>query len=313
MLARQGPQVVADDFIEQLAARGGRLIRLRAGGQPLARHVGKTLAIDFHGRIHGDHIALADASLEPLQRQPGGGETLRHVEPVQQHGVIAGKVLLRVGQHTQAVLAYLRIRRIDVDYIDLALRQRFIGDAVIEAARALRQAITRGQAWPAVDPADEFMRQAEFQGRVLGQLRQAGDGFFIVAHCQRIRIVKAQRHGHAQSQRRQLAPHLRQVDGFVVLEDFAADGAHVFGIHVDAARLQRGQHDGRVAQALAVLRLDVRRGALLEDFAEDVRFREALRAHLQGATILGKGGHGCGGKNKQQQQVNNTHAALQDG
>ncbi len=109
MLVRQGPQIVADEFIQQLAARGGSRC-LRARRQPLPRHAGKALAVDFHGRIHGDHVALADAPLQALYRLPGGGKALRHIEPVQQHGVVAGKILLRVGQHAQAVLADLRIR-----------------------------------------------------------------------------------------------------------------------------------------------------------------------------------------------------------
>ncbi len=182
---------------------------------------------------------------------------------------------------------------------------------MIEPARALRQAIARGQARPAIDPPDEFMRQAEFQGRLLRQLAQLLDRSFIAAHGQRIRIVKAQRHGHAQTQRGEFAAHLFQFNGFVVLEDFAGDGAHVFGIHVNAARLQRGEHDGRVAQALAVFRLDVRRGALLEDIAENIRFRKTLRAHFQD-TRVGRVRERCGAKNEKGEQIDNTHAALQD-
>ena len=59
------------------------------------------------------------------------------------------------------------------------------------------------------------------------------------------------------------------------------------GIDVDAAGLQRGQHDGGVAQALAVFGLAVRGGGLGQHLAEDVRLGEALRADPQHVVVGG--------------------------
>jgi hypothetical protein len=66
-----------------------------------------------------------------------------------------------------------------------------------------------------------------------------------------------------------------------VLQDFEVDGAEVFGIDIDCARTQRGQHDRGVAQPLAMFGRGERRGGPGDDLAEDERLGEALGADTQ--------------------------------
>src|SRR5205085_2038559 len=70
----------------------------------------------------------------------------------------------------------------------------------------------------------------------------------------------------------------------VELQDLLGDGARIFGVHVDAAGRQRVEHDGGVAEALAVRRAGLagRDCRLANDLAEDVRLGEALGADGQG-------------------------------
>jgi hypothetical protein len=133
------------------------------------------------------------------------------------------------------------------------------------------------------------------------QTGQAGHVLGVAAHGQRVRVVEAERNADAQADLRERGAHLGQRRRLVVLEDLEVDGAQVFGVDVDAAALQRGEHDGGIAQALAVLGLAVRRGGLRQHFAEDVRLGEALRADPQHA-VVGGGASARAGRDHENRQ-----------
>ena len=118
----------------------------------------------------------------------------------------------------------------------------------------------------------------------IGQPRDVPSSRVVGAHRQRVGIVEAQRHRDGEPHRRELGVELGQRRHAVELQDFLGDRAGVFGIDVDAAGRERVQHDGRVAQALAVRRARLAGGlrGLLEDLAEDVRLGEALGADIEG-------------------------------
>ena len=101
------------------------------------------------------------------------------------------------------------------------------------------------------------------------------------AHRQRVGVVEAELHRSAESHPGQFAVDLLQRCRVLVLEDFSFDSAEVFGIDVDAAGLQRFEHDGGVAQPLPMLDLRMRCGGLANDFPEDVGLGEALRSDVQ--------------------------------
>src|SRR5690349_2970738 len=67
------------------------------------RGLGEALAFQLGRGVHADHQPRVDASLELPERLPGLRKALRHVGPVEQHGVIAGKELPVVLEQAQAI------------------------------------------------------------------------------------------------------------------------------------------------------------------------------------------------------------------
>ncbi len=94
-----------------------------------------------------------------------------------------------------------------------------------------------------------------------------------------------------QAHRRQRRVDLGQRGARRQLQDLAGQRAGVVGIQVDAARLERLEDDGGVAQAGQMARLAVRGGGgggLGQDFTEDVRLGEALEPTRSGSAWAGR-------------------------
>ena len=220
VLERQAAEIGAEELAPEVV-RAARALRARrcaraaswrprphvAPGSP-PRRVAKSLlsssAAAFMRRI-------AASSMLPsrcLQRVPGLRQALRQIRAVEQHRVVARKILPIVGEHGQAVLVDLGVGRVDVDRIDLALGDGFVGEAVIEAARRRERQLVRAlQSGPAVGAADELLRQPEPQLRMRLQIGQAGDAFgarVVAAHRQRVGVVEAERHRDREPHRREL-------------------------------------------------------------------------------------------------------------
>lgn len=291
VLAGQAPEIA----VEQPAVQAdggfgfypGRHRRIRAcirrclsAGEKVARNGCEALALEFRGRVHPYHVLGPDAVLQRLNRPPRFGKAPLDVEPVEEHRIVAGKIVEVVVQHPQAKLFDLCIRRIDVDHIHVALRQGIVGDSVIHAARGMAERVAPRQARPAIGAAKEFMRQAQPQLRMLSQIAQGADAQplrIVGAHGERIAVVEAERHADADAEFGQPPAGFLGGHGCILLQDFALDGACVFGIDIDAPCTQCLEHDGRVAQALPVL--DGRMGCSgpRHDFTKDVGFGKALR------------------------------------
>jgi hypothetical protein len=159
-------------------------------------------------------VASSMRSGQRLQRAPGRRKALRQVQPVQQHRVVARKVRTASSTSTRRpAVADLRVGGVDVDHVDLAAGHRVVGQAMVQPLRALRQRIAPRQPGPAVGAADEFVAQAQAQrpggapGPTAADAQLRGH---VGAHRQRITVVEAQRHVHAQAQRRQPLAHRGQ-------------------------------------------------------------------------------------------------------
>ena len=116
--------------------------------------------------------------------------------------------MLVVLQHAQLVLVDLGVGRIDVDHVDLSAGHRFIGEPVVEAARRLRQPVGPLQTGPAVAAAEELVRQPEAQLRMLreiAEVRRLSCCALLARIGERVGIVETQRHGDAETKRRQPA------------------------------------------------------------------------------------------------------------
>jgi hypothetical protein len=279
-------------------------------GDEVARDVGERPPLQFRLRIHRHHARRVDAAFQRRDGAPGHGCSLLEVEPVQQHCVVAREVVRVVLQDAQVQRLDLRVGRIDVHHLDATGGQRLVGDAVVDAHRALRQPVVAREPRPAVGAADELVRQAQHQVRVRRQVADARDGLAargFIAHRQRIAVLEAQRHRHAQPQRAELAAHRGEVGGLCVAQDLGVDRAQVLGIQVDGAGFERLVDDRGVAQARPVLGLrTARAGRLRHDLAQDVGLGEALGAHHESLAAQG----GAAGSRRQREpegQQDQTH------
>jgi hypothetical protein len=270
-------------------------------GQKCGRDGLEGLAVQLRGGVHGDHAPRVDGAREPLERGPGPGESARQVQAVDEHRCILGKVAPVVGQHPQAVAGDLGVGGVDVHDVDLVGGQGLVGDAVIQAPWLLGQAVGSLEARPAVAALEELMGQPNAQAGVGGQVADPGEtegARPVLAHCQGIGVVEAQRHRYPEPQGGQAPIEGREVGG-LCLEELAAHGARVVRIEIDAAGPDGRKEDGGVAQAPGVghLRLARRAGGLGEDLAQDVRLGEAF-----GADDESLGRHDGGGEDREQEQ-----------
>jgi hypothetical protein len=206
---------------------------------------------------------------------------------MQQHGVVAREEPDVVGEHGQLVLVQFGVGRIDVDHVDLAAGDCFIGETVVEASGWREtQSVGACEIWPTIGAAEELLRQPKTQLGVLLEVRNAFEALGLCiagAHGERVAIVEAQRNGDGQSTRREARVQFRQRRHVRQLEDLAGDRAGVFGIHIDAAAFQRIEQDRCVAESALVpgRRRPWALRRLRDDFAQDVGLSEALRTDLQ--------------------------------
>ncbi len=245
-------------------------------------------AVELDLRVERDHRRRVDA---PLQRR--GQRPLVERRAHQQHRVVAREEAEVVAQHAQAAACDPRVGRVHVDHVDLAARQRLVGQAVVESAPRVEGEPVRGlQRRPAVGAHQELVRQPEAQpGRLRPlQPRQRRDRVDAeprrvgLAHRQRVGVVEAQRHRGLQPARRQQAVQLvdrgRARPGRLrQAQQLARDRAGVLGVDVDRAAGERPFEDAGVAQPRAVLGRDAGvQQRLPHQLAEHVALGEALRA-----------------------------------
>ena len=129
------------------------------------------------------------------ERRPGFGQSLREVRAEEQHGIVGREIMAIVVEHRQAVLVDLGVGRVDVDRIDLLLRDRLVGEAMIETARRGEGQVVRAlQSGPSVGTSDELLRKAKPELRMCLEIGQSRDAFgarVIGAQRQRISVVEA--------------------------------------------------------------------------------------------------------------------------
>ena len=87
--------------------------------------------------------------------------------------VIMTKTFSRKPEEARADIERFR-KEIGVEYIDLVLRDRFVGETMIESAwRVIWQVVGALEAGPAICAADEFLGEAESKLRMRLEYRQA--------------------------------------------------------------------------------------------------------------------------------------------
>ena len=263
--------------------------------------------------VHGDHARGVDAALQPGDALPRQRRALRQIGAVQQHGVVARKVVRVVLQRVQLQLGNARVGGVDVGDVDARGGQRGVRQAVVDGARALRQAVARGQPGPAVGAAQKFLRQRDPQIGLRAQVGDAAQPALArqrLGGGQRVAVGKTQRHTVRQPQARQFARDGLGRAAGGQLEDFLLDGAQVFGIDVDRAGLERLQHHRRVAQARPVFGAHAgcaRR--LRDDLAQDIAFGKALGADHHALVGL-RNHHAAGQEHQKQERLAHARQAL---
>ena len=199
MVARQAPEIRAEQGGEERAALFGGWA---GGAGEEGRGLREAFAFELGRRVHADHEALVDPSLQCLQRAPFARKSLRYIAPVEEHRVIAREEMPVVLEHAQPIALDLCVGRVHIHHIDAAGGNRLVGQAVIETAGRLPQAVATLQACPAVGAAQKLLRQAEFQLRMLGEIAQPADAKLLgalLAHGEPVGIVEAERHAGRQA------------------------------------------------------------------------------------------------------------------
>ncbi len=107
------------------------------------RDLGEAAAVEFDLRVERDHRRRIDAAFEAAQR--------RRVErgAHQQHRFVAREERAVVLEHPQAKAPDLGVGRVDVDHVDLAGRDRVVGEAVVEPGAGLDRQTRRRPSAPA--------------------------------------------------------------------------------------------------------------------------------------------------------------------
>ncbi len=211
--------------------------------------------------------------------------------------------MLVVLQHRERVLLQHRIGGIDIDEIDLFLRDGLVGETVIEPTRRRKvQRVMLLQTRPAICAANEFLRQTETQSLCRRDLRQIGNACNLArigvgrSHRQRVSVIEAQRKGDSQRHGRELPIQFIERRHRVEPQDLLGDGAGVFGIYASISPSLEGvQHDAGITQATLMhsLGLTGRARLLCNELTEDVGLSEALGADLENR-VRGHGRHSEG-------------------
>src|SRR5579859_2087003 len=283
VLARQAPEVGTEQRADEIALRAARLTE----EEPC--RLGEGLTLELRRRIHADHQARIDAPFEPRELGELARQASRQVGAVEKHGVVAREELPVILEQTQLEALDLGVGRVDVHDVDAAGGDRLVGEAMVEARRRLRQRVRRFHSRLSIRAADELLGKAELQLRVPGELGELRDGqglCAILAHGERIAVVEAERHAGLESLPGERAIELRQRRAPGQADDLGGDGPGVFGVDVDRACLERGEHDSRITES----RLVFAAGGAREDLAEDVGLGETLRADLDAILRLRRAG-----------------------
>ncbi len=221
---------------------------------------------------------------QPLHRLPRPGSTLRKIQAVEQHGVVAREEAAVVFQHGQVQTTDLGVRRVELHAVDLAAADRLIREVVLDAAHLPHpQAVVRGQARPAVLPRQELVREREAELGVRLEVRDAPDPQplrRLPAHRQRVAVVEAEGVADADALWAQGGAHRFETRPARGLKDRLGDRAGVFRVEVHLALLQRLEHDVRAPQVGSVLygRLSRPGPQHPQRLAQDPRLRERLGA-----------------------------------
>ena len=150
--------------------------------------------------------------------------------------------------------------------------------------RGVGHPVRRLQSRPAVAAADELLRQAELQARVLGKVRERADPErlrAVLAHRERIGVVEAEPHRDAEALTCEGGIEILDARTAVDLEYLPRDRPRVFGVEVDRACLERREHDAGVAEARTVLDVNLAFDRPAQHLAQDVGLGKALGADAQ--------------------------------
>ena len=134
----------------------------KAGLNEIRRHFGFTPAIEPHRRVHGNHGMDVDLPFETKDRLQRLRRTLLKIGAIKQDGIIGRKIVAVVVEHPNAVRSDFRVGGVEINNIDLSIRERPIGHVVVETGgRHLWQGIGDTECWPAVCTVEEFVAQAK--------------------------------------------------------------------------------------------------------------------------------------------------------
>ena len=168
--------------------RGNKALRQQEG----PGNLDKGALFHHHFGIQGAHGLVVEIAGERGQRGLDAGI---QIGPHQGRRQVVGKEPEIVLQHLEVIPEQVAIRGVGVGDIDVALKQRKVREAVIDAACGLGQAISLLQAGPAVGAVAELVAEPETKLRERGQVGnplQAEARRGLAGHGNGVGIVEAE-------------------------------------------------------------------------------------------------------------------------
>jgi hypothetical protein len=191
-----------------------------------------------------------------------------------------------VCQRDEFVLHDLRVGRVQIGHIQLAVGERAIREIVVEPANVfVRQPVALAQTGPAIRTLEELVTESQAQLRMRGELRHPLDSELaraVATHAQDVRIVETQRLRSPRARARQSGTQLRIVSDGLLRKDLRPQSTAVLRIAIDVAALERAPQHARPTELTAMLRCLTGIARQLDaDLAENHGLGEHLRADYQ--------------------------------
>ncbi|EAU68684.1 hypothetical protein STIAU_6003 [Stigmatella aurantiaca DW4/3-1] len=259
-------------------------------------------------RVERHHFLFGELPLQPRQGREHAGRTHGPRLPVEQDGVIGGKMLQIVLQHAQAIRGDLRVGGVQVRHLEGPALERPVGEIMVQPPHlALGKLVALPQGGPTIRAVHELIAEPQPQLGMAPQIRDAPNPQALglgLLHSQGIGVVEAQRRAHAEALRRQCLSQGGIVPERPAREQFLAQGPRVFRIHVQLAPAQRFPENGRAPQLAPVHGTSARiPGQPRHHLSDDHRLGELLGAHPHLGLSRGRRGNTRPPPGAQQQQT----------
>ena len=266
-----------------------RVVEQVCAVEKLPRHGGEAAPLVLHRVVELRHRGVVEGEREAGQERLESRMGVQRLLPHHRRRVVRREEAAVVLEQHHREAGELAVRRVRIDEVDLPLRDRLVGEAVLHQADVRHlQAVRLGQRLPPVGALEELVPDPRHQlPRVRSELRQPRDPERLrlrLGHSDRVAVGEPER----------VEPHhvpglgVLALDGeehlqlpprpLLVLQLHGEGGARVLGIQIDLPVDERGVDHRRPPEVRLALDVDVEvpLDELRHDLGEEAALREVL-------------------------------------